>query len=132
MVCKTWKPILFQHLPDKAKRNEFPLIFHAVNFGREQKEKSSPSWFNPHEVIEVFKWVEKLLPHSNKKPHIKAKNIGIITPYHQQVSSFMHQCMECTYMYIAARHNLYPCLYIHNFVISTLLYISTLLNIILK
>ena len=124
MVCKTWKPILFQHLSDKAKRNEFPLIFHAVNFGREQKEKSSPSWFNPHEVIEVSKWVEKLLPHGNKKPHIKAKNIGIITPYHQQVSSFMHQCMVSTY--IAARHNLYPCLYIHNFVISTLL------NIILK
>lgn len=75
----------FKHLPRKARAGGFPMIFYGVNFGAEQKEKSSPSWFNPHEVIEVTKWVDKLLPRG-REPLVAAKNVGIITPYHQQVN----------------------------------------------
>jgi len=36
------------------------MIFHRVD-GREEQEESSPSWFNRLEVVEVKKYVEKLL-----------------------------------------------------------------------
>ena len=70
---------LSQELPGK----NFPLIFHGVN-GDEEREGSSPSWFNRYEVMQVVSYVKKLM--DCKKPAVKPSHIGIISPYHQQVS----------------------------------------------
>ena len=60
----------------------FPLIFHGVQ-GEEEREARSPSWFNTDEVMRVVNYVEKLM--DCKSPRVKAGQIGIISPYHQQV-----------------------------------------------
>ena len=81
---------ILQHLPffalDRWTENRlgFPLIFRQVE-GREEQERSSPSWFNRHEVLVVAEYVELLLRSSD--PVIAAENIGIISPYIQQVST---------------------------------------------
>lgn len=62
----------------------FPLIFHGVN-GKEEREESSPSWFNINEVDLVLNYVTKLLLEC-KSPRVYPQDVGIISPYHQQVS----------------------------------------------
>ncbi|KAF6037107.1 MOV10 [Bugula neritina] len=57
------------------------MIFHRVD-GREEQEESSPSWFNRLEVVEVKKYVEKLL---FEHPRHAPEDIGIISPYILQV-----------------------------------------------
>lgn len=68
----------WEHLPKRG----FPLIFHAVE-GTNEREGSSPSWFNPEEVIEVIEYVKLLVNQS--KPGIRQDEIGVITPYARQV-----------------------------------------------
>ena len=43
------------HLPSK----KFPVIFHAVS-GKDDREASSPSFFNIEEVLQVKDYVQKL------------------------------------------------------------------------
>ena len=89
------------HLPSK----KFPVIFHAVS-GKDDREASSPSFFNIEEVLQVKDYVQKL-----KKDRkfiigklsrlrnifffltsdcfllcffVADKDIGIIAPYHAQ------------------------------------------------
>ncbi|KAF6017027.1 MOV10 [Bugula neritina] len=59
----------------------FPLVFRQVT-GREEQDRSSPSWFNRHEVLVVAEYVENLLYGS---PRVDPLDIGIISPYIQQV-----------------------------------------------
>ncbi|XP_047446737.1 putative helicase mov-10-B.2 [Mugil cephalus] len=67
------------------KRN-FPVIFHGV-IGVDDREASSPSYFNIAEVEVLMYYVKKLLETHGKKgqPTITPKDIGIIAPYRKQV-----------------------------------------------
>ncbi|XP_040905865.1 putative helicase mov-10-B.1 [Toxotes jaculatrix] len=72
----------WEHLPQK----DFPLIFHGVT-GVDEREASSPSFFNRAEVEVLMDYVRKLLqPHGKRGlATISAKDIGIIAPYRKQV-----------------------------------------------
>jgi helicase MOV-10 len=88
-------------LPRAATR-KFPVIFHAV-VGKDDREASSPSFFNVDEVLQVKSYVQQLknargnfktgkcsAPHdflpSNTKlvAAIADGDIGVIAPYHAQ------------------------------------------------
>ncbi|TFK28518.1 RNA helicase [Coprinopsis marcescibilis] len=67
----------WQFLP----KPDFPVIFHAVS-GKDDREASSPSFFNVDEVLQVKSYIQKL----KSDPHIRTTDhdIGVITPYHAQ------------------------------------------------
>ncbi|XP_040007922.1 putative helicase mov-10-B.2 [Xiphias gladius] len=75
--CCNW-----EHLPER----DFPLIFHGVS-GVDEREASSPSFFNKAEVEVLMDYVKKLLQTQPKKGQstISAADIGIIAPYRKQV-----------------------------------------------
>ncbi|KAJ8688671.1 hypothetical protein PTI98_013429 [Pleurotus ostreatus] len=60
----------------------FPIIFHSMS-GKDDREASSPSFFNIHEAVQVQAYVEAL--RSNKRIRINDDDIGVIAPYHAQV-----------------------------------------------
>ncbi|AWP07771.1 putative helicase mov-10-B.2 [Scophthalmus maximus] len=64
----------------------FPLIFHGVT-GVDERESSSPSFFNRAEVEVLMDYVKKLLQTHGKKglATIAPRDIGIIAPYRKQV-----------------------------------------------
>ncbi|KAF8804655.1 RNA helicase [Phlegmacium glaucopus] len=66
-----------QYLPSK----KFPIVFHAVS-GKDDREASSPSFFNIDEVLQVKSYVQKLK--EDRKFRTTDKDIGIIAPYHAQ------------------------------------------------
>ncbi|XP_023666128.2 RNA helicase Mov10l1 isoform X2 [Paramormyrops kingsleyae] len=68
------------HLPAKG----FPIIFHGLR-GKEMREGSNPSWFNPTEAVQVMFYCCQLAK-SLYKP-VAAADIGIITPYKKQVET---------------------------------------------
>uniref|UniRef100_A0A3P9KB63 RNA helicase n=1 Tax=Oryzias latipes TaxID=8090 RepID=A0A3P9KB63_ORYLA len=72
----------WRHLP----KMEFPVIFHGVA-GLDEREKTSPSFFNVAEIEVLMDYVQKLLEAQGKKgePKIAPKEIGIIAPYRKQV-----------------------------------------------
>ena len=49
----------FEGLPDGAKRNKVPLIFHGV-IGQDLKEETSPSFFNIEEIVIVRDYIKKI------------------------------------------------------------------------
>ena len=61
----------------------FPVIFEAV-FGKDMREENSPSFFNPQEVSVVLRYVKGLK--EARGVSLKTEEIGIISPYHKQVS----------------------------------------------
>ncbi|KAJ6608222.1 P-loop containing nucleoside triphosphate hydrolase protein [Mycena sp. CBHHK59/15] len=60
---------------------KFPLIFHGV-IGKDDREGSSPSFFNIAEATLVKKYVAALV--SDRKQRVRPEEIGVITPYHAQ------------------------------------------------
>ncbi|KAJ7096045.1 RNA helicase [Mycena epipterygia] len=60
---------------------KFPLIFHGI-VGKDNREGSSPSFFNIGEATLVKKYVTSLV--SDRKLRVRPEEIGIITPYHAQ------------------------------------------------
>ncbi|XP_067934400.1 putative helicase mov-10-B.1 [Watersipora subatra] len=72
----------WEGLPTKG----FPLIFHGMN-SDDCREGKSPSWFNPGEVSAVVNYVKLLM--DCKRPRVTASDIGIISPYHQQVNKIL-------------------------------------------
>ncbi|KAI0093452.1 P-loop containing nucleoside triphosphate hydrolase protein [Irpex rosettiformis] len=64
-----------------VKKN-FPVIFHGIK-GKDEREASSPSFFNIPEASEVKKYIDKLL--EDRKLPLKPEQIGVISPYHAQV-----------------------------------------------
>merc|ERR1719150_1679174 len=72
----------FEELPEAARRNKVPLIFHGV-IGQDLKEESSPSFFNIEEIIIVRDYIKKLLEMRQNK--VKPEEIGVIAPYRRQV-----------------------------------------------
>ncbi len=59
----------------------FPLIFHGVE-GRDQREESSPSWFNTEECEVVKDYVDRLTQQTRMN-RVAPSQIGIITPYNR-------------------------------------------------
>ncbi|KAK0204309.1 P-loop containing nucleoside triphosphate hydrolase protein [Desarmillaria ectypa] len=61
---------------------KFPIVFHSIA-GKDDREASSPSFFNIDEVLDVMRTIEDL--RSDKKLRITDNDIGVIAPYHAQV-----------------------------------------------
>ena len=68
---------------DGLKKEGFPVIFEAV-WGKDQREEKSASFFNPEEVSVVLRYVKNLK--EARGISLKTSEIGIISPYHRQVS----------------------------------------------
>ncbi|KAJ6572162.1 P-loop containing nucleoside triphosphate hydrolase protein [Mycena capillaripes] len=64
-------------LPKKT----FPIIFHAIK-GKDDREASSPSFFNIDEVTQVKTYIQNL--RSDRRVRITDNDIGVIAPYHAQ------------------------------------------------
>lgn len=60
---------------------KFPIIFHAIS-GQDDREASSPSFFNIDEATQVKKYVQAL--RADRQIHITDQDIGVIAPYHAQ------------------------------------------------
>ncbi|KAF8621326.1 hypothetical protein AX15_007864 [Amanita polypyramis BW_CC] len=60
---------------------DFPIIFHSVA-GRDERESSSPSFFNIDEAIQVKAYVQGL--RADRRFRTTDSDIGIITPYNAQ------------------------------------------------
>ncbi|KAG7441319.1 P-loop containing nucleoside triphosphate hydrolase protein [Guyanagaster necrorhizus] len=67
---------------DHLEAKDFPIVFHAMA-GKDDREASSPSFFNIDEVSQVKTTVEELL--GDAKLKLTADDIGVIAPYHAQV-----------------------------------------------
>ncbi|KAJ1548020.1 hypothetical protein HK096_007020 [Nowakowskiella sp. JEL0078] len=63
---------------------ESTILFHGV-CGKDEREENSPSWFNNEEILTVRNYISLFLTKNSKDFNIKAKEIGIITPYKKQV-----------------------------------------------
>uniref|UniRef100_A0A4W5LHS3 Uncharacterized protein n=1 Tax=Hucho hucho TaxID=62062 RepID=A0A4W5LHS3_9TELE len=72
----------WEHLPQK----NFPVVFHGVA-GRDERESTSPSFFNVAEIEVLMNYLKKLLQGQGKRglATISPKDIGIIAPYRKQV-----------------------------------------------
>ncbi|XP_061354494.1 probable RNA helicase SDE3 [Gastrolobium bilobum] len=68
--------MIAEFLPNK----EFPVLFFGIQ-GCDEREGNNPSWFNRIEASKVVEVVKRLLAGGN----IREEDIGIITPYRQQV-----------------------------------------------
>ncbi|XP_032376607.1 putative helicase mov-10-B.1 [Etheostoma spectabile] len=68
------------------KKEDFPVIFKGVT-GVDDREASSPSFFNIAEVEVLMDYVKKLLQTQGKRglATISPRDIGIIAPYRKQV-----------------------------------------------
>ncbi|KAF7323612.1 RNA helicase [Mycena kentingensis (nom. inval.)] len=64
-------------LPSK----KFPIIFHALS-GKDDREASSPSFFNIDEASQVKKYIRDL--RDDRRVRITDGDIGVIAPYHAQ------------------------------------------------
>ncbi|KAI1789433.1 P-loop containing nucleoside triphosphate hydrolase protein [Ganoderma leucocontextum] len=60
----------------------FPVVFHAIS-GTNDREASSPSYFNVDEALQVKAYVTSLL--QDRQVPLQARDIGVIAPYHAQV-----------------------------------------------
>jgi helicase MOV-10 len=70
----------------------FPMIFHGVD-GKDEREPSSPSFFNIAEVAEVVSYVEKIASSKFCGQRLRPFDVGIISPYRGQVNK-IHRALE--------------------------------------
>ncbi|TFK72808.1 P-loop containing nucleoside triphosphate hydrolase protein [Pluteus cervinus] len=61
---------------------KFPIVFHAVA-GQDDRESTSPSYFNKFEAIKVRDTVQALLG-AHRLPGLTSADIGVISPYRAQ------------------------------------------------
>ncbi|KAH9303784.1 hypothetical protein KI387_008188, partial [Taxus chinensis] len=66
---------------DELPNKMFPVVFVGVE-GIDEREGRSPSWFNSIEISKVLEIIKKLK--ADKRNSVTGKDIGVITPYHQQ------------------------------------------------
>ncbi|KAI1725961.1 AAA domain-containing protein [Ditylenchus destructor] len=66
----------WKHLPNK---NNFPIIFHLLDGGSEERQVGSTSYYNPQEADVIVTYVELLL-----KSGVQPRDIGIVSPYKNQ------------------------------------------------
>lgn len=64
---------------DRGALPDFPVFFHGVR-GRAQKEGSCPSWFNPSEVVQVIRYLQRAFGPWGLLPD----QVGVVTPYRKQ------------------------------------------------
>lgn len=70
---------------EKLPHKGCPLIFHGV-CGRDLRESSCPSYYNPEEIKVVINYVMSLLEgKSGLGVRIRCQDIGIVSPYRKQV-----------------------------------------------
>ncbi|KAF9057240.1 RNA helicase [Panaeolus papilionaceus] len=62
--------------------SSFPIVFHSVS-GKDDREASSPSFFNIDEVIQIKSYVRRLK--EDRRYRTTDADIGVIAPYHAQV-----------------------------------------------
>ncbi|XP_053684701.1 probable RNA helicase armi [Sabethes cyaneus] len=73
---------IYDILPVKStQRPHYGFVFWGVN-GVNKQTPESPSWFNPAEAKSVFNFLLKLY-----KKGVRPEDIGVITPYQQQVKT---------------------------------------------
>ena len=85
----------WEELPNK----NFPIIFHPV-FGKDEREGSSPSFFNVPEVETIERYLRKLLDdnvRSRGLKHLRPEMIGVISPYKRQVSTRVELIFHCSW-----------------------------------
>jgi helicase MOV-10 len=78
----------WEHLPTA----DFPLIFHGIE-GKDEREPSSPSFFNMTEVAEVVNYVEKISTSKFSGQRLRPADVGIVSPYRGQVNK-IHRALE--------------------------------------
>ncbi|KAJ2974090.1 hypothetical protein NUW54_g11947 [Trametes sanguinea] len=62
--------------------SRWPVVFHHIS-GQDERESTSPSYFNIDEATEVLEYIKTLL---NDHSHpIRSEEIGVIAPYYAQV-----------------------------------------------
>ncbi|RDY10645.1 putative RNA helicase SDE3, partial [Mucuna pruriens] len=70
----------FMDIAELLPNKEFPILFYGIQ-GCDEREGNNPSWFNRIEASKVIEVVRRVIAGGS----IKEENIGIITPYRQQV-----------------------------------------------
>lgn len=65
---------------DLLPNSEFPVLFFGIQ-GLDEREGSNPSWFNRIEASKVAELIKELISRN-----VSQHDIGVITPYRQQVS----------------------------------------------
>ena len=84
----------WEELPNK----DFPIIFHPV-YGKDEREGTSPSFFNVAEVETIERYLRKLLDENVRSrglKHLRPEMIGIISPYKRQVRASVKFEVEST------------------------------------
>ncbi|KAL3626301.1 hypothetical protein CASFOL_029850 [Castilleja foliolosa] len=81
MPCKEESPSFLESWEDILPNKEFPLIFMGIQ-GCDEREGSNPSWFNRIEASKVVEMIKLLI----EQKGMVEDDIGVITPYRQQVS----------------------------------------------
>ncbi|XP_075235124.1 uncharacterized protein LOC142332554 isoform X2 [Lycorma delicatula] len=70
---------------NKLPTNGFPIIFHGI-IGKEDREDTSPSFFNLDEVNLIMHYIEKCLVGKIINGRlIKTTDIGVVSPYKKQI-----------------------------------------------
>jgi helicase MOV-10 len=75
---------------------KFPMVFHGV-VGIEQREKTSPSFFNIQEIQVVSQYLDKLIGHKMQNVVVKEEHVGIVTPYKKQADKIRRLCTKKRY-----------------------------------
>ncbi|KAI3469598.1 hypothetical protein Pfo_026261 [Paulownia fortunei] len=78
--CKEENTSFSTSLEDLLPDKEFPLLFLGIQ-GCDEREGSNPSWFNRIEASKVVEIIRVLI----EQKGLKEEDIGVITPYRQQV-----------------------------------------------
>ncbi|OSD02639.1 P-loop containing nucleoside triphosphate hydrolase protein [Trametes coccinea BRFM310] len=60
----------------------WPVVFHYIS-GQDERESTSPSYFNIDEATEVLEYIKTLL--NDERHPIRPEEIGVIAPYYAQV-----------------------------------------------
>lgn len=79
IACKDDESYLIDRV-DFLPNREFPVLFFGVQ-GLDEREGNNPSWFNRIEASKVVEVINRLTLNEN----FKEEEIGVITPYRQQV-----------------------------------------------
>ncbi|KAG1748034.1 P-loop containing nucleoside triphosphate hydrolase protein, partial [Suillus occidentalis] len=66
---------------NKLPSKKFPIIFHSIS-GKDDREATSPSFFNIDEVTQVRKYIQLL--RDDRQIRVAHNEIGVIAPYHAQ------------------------------------------------
>ncbi|KAL3838921.1 hypothetical protein ACJIZ3_023512 [Penstemon smallii] len=80
MTCKEENLGFTTSMDDLLPNKEFHLLFVGM-LDLEEQESSNLSWFNRYEASRVVNIIRVLI----EKKGLKEKNVGVITPYRQQV-----------------------------------------------